>query len=48
MFRNKIDGLVFTTLRDNSADDKLITYFLFFPENRIWHFIQINVKLFLY
>ena len=32
--------LVFTTLWANSADNKLI-FFLFFPENRIWHFMQI-------
>ena len=25
----------------NSADDKLMIIFLFFPENRIWHFMQI-------
>ena len=23
------------------ADDKLIIFFLFFPENRLWHFMQI-------
>ena len=26
---------------DNSADDKLVTFFLFFLENRIWHFMKI-------
>ena len=25
----------------NSADDKLVVFFLFFPENRIWYFMQI-------
>ena len=25
----------------NSADDKLMTFFLFFQENKIWHFMQI-------
>ena len=25
----------------NSADDKLMKFFLFFLENRIWHFVQI-------
>ena len=29
-----------TILWANSAD-KLVTFFLFFPENRIWHFMQI-------
>ena len=33
--------LTFTTFLANSADDKLIFFFLFFPENRIWHFVQI-------
>ena len=27
-------------LRANSADQKWIIFFLFFPENRSWHFIQ--------
>ena len=30
-----------TTLWTNSADDKLVAYSLFFPENSIWHFMQI-------
>ena len=34
-------GLSFNTVWINSADDKLIIFFLFFPENRIWHFMQI-------
>ena len=25
----------------NSADDKLMAFFLFFLESRIWHFMQI-------
>ena len=33
--------LTFTTLWAFSADDKLMIFFLFFPENRIWHFMQI-------
>ena len=32
--------LTFTTLLANSADGKL-KLFLFYPENRNWHFIQI-------
>ena len=31
----------FTTLCVNSADDKLIKFFLFLTENKIWHFMQI-------
>ena len=33
--------LTFTTLWANSADYKFIIFFLFFPENGIWHFMQI-------
>ena len=33
--------LTITTLWAYSADDKLIIFFLFFPENMLWHFIQI-------
>ena len=33
--------LTFTTLWAFSADDKLMIFFLFFPENWIWHFMQI-------
>ena len=33
--------LTFTTLWANSADDDSMIFFLFFPENRIWHFMQI-------
>ena len=29
------------TLWANLADDKLVIFFLFSPENRIWHFMQI-------
>ena len=35
------DNLTFTTLWAFSADDKMMLFFLFFPENRIWHFMQI-------
>ena len=33
----------FTTLWVNSADDQLMVFFWFFPENRIWHFMEIVV-----
>ena len=33
--------ITFTTLLAFSADDKMMLFFLFFPENRIWHFMQI-------
>ena len=33
--------LTFTTVCANSADDQLVIIFLFFPENRVWHFMQI-------
>ena len=33
--------LTFTTLWAFSADDKMMLFFLYFPENRIWHFMQI-------
>ena len=32
--------LTFTTLWANSSDDKMTIVFLFFPENRLWHFMQ--------
>ena len=32
--------LTCTILRANSADDKLIIFFTFFPENRFWDFMQ--------
>ena len=34
-------GFTFTTILANSVDDKLMMFFLFFPENRIWYFMQI-------
>ena len=45
-------GLTFTTLRANSADNKLMIFFLFFPENRMtfhanylhWRQFAWNVK----
>ena len=37
----KLTQLTFTTLHANSADDKLIVFFIFFPENRVWHIMQI-------
>ena len=33
--------LTLTTTWDNSVYDKQIMFFLFFPENRIWNFMQI-------
>ena len=35
-------GLIFATLWVNSANDKLVIYFLllFFPENTVWCFMQ--------
>ena len=33
-------ALTFTTLWDYSADDKLIIFFLFFPENTLSHFMK--------
>ena len=35
------EWLTFTTLLANSVDDKLLIFFLFFPENRFWYFMQI-------
>ena len=32
--------LTFKSLLANSAGDKLVTFYLLFPENRIWHFMQ--------
>ena len=37
----KAECLIFTTLWANSINDKLMIFFLFFPENRIWQFMQI-------
>ena len=33
--------LTFITLWAKSAENKLMIVFLFFPENRIWHYMQI-------
>ena len=33
--------LTFTILGANLAENKLVIFFLVFPENRIWHFMQI-------
>ena len=33
--------LTFTTLRDNSPGDKLMIFFVFFQEHRIWYSVQI-------
>ena len=38
---NAAADLTLTTLCANSADAKLMIFFLFSPENRIWHFMQI-------
>ena len=42
----KLQDLTFTPPWAYSADDKLKIFFSFFPENRIWHFMQFvwNVK----
>ena len=40
----KLVMLTFTTLMANSADDKSVIFFLFFPKNRIRHFMQIVSK----
>ena len=36
-----IGSLTLTMLWANSTDDKMIFFFLFFIENRIWHFMKI-------
>ena len=36
-----ISALTFTILGAISADERLSLFFLFFLENRIWHFMQI-------
>ena len=33
--------LTFPNLWASSADEKLVIFFLFIPENKIWHFKQI-------
>ena len=46
-----LTDLNFTTLLANSADDKLIMFSLFSPENKIWHFmiiVSIWVNLYTY
>ena len=35
-------SLFLTTLLANSAEDKLMIFLLFFVENRLWHFMQID------
>ena len=40
-FVGVISASAFTTLWANSADDKLVMFFLFAPENRFWDFMQI-------
>ena len=39
--QQQADRLTFTTLWAFSADDKMMLFFLLFPENRVWHFMQI-------
>ena len=41
LFAIPLNILTFTTLWAFSADNKLMIFFLFFPENRIRHFMQI-------
>ena len=36
-----MNALTFTNLWANLADNKMVIFFLFFPENRIWQFMQI-------
>ena len=38
---HQLEQYIFVTLYTNSADDKLMIFFLFYPENRLSHFIQI-------
>ena len=33
--------IIITILCADSADDKMVIFFLFFQENRFWHFMQI-------
>ena len=40
-FMIRVLSINLTTHRANLADDKLMMLFLFFPENRFWHFMQI-------
>ena len=39
-----IASLTFATVWANSADNKLMIFFLIFPENCIWHFMQIDIS----
>ena len=39
--------LTFTALWANSADGRMVIFFLFFPENRIYHFMRQNGDIFL-
>ena len=32
--------IIFTTVWTNSAEDKLMIIFLFYPQNRLWYFMQ--------
>ena len=44
-FRNKYSQelhlLILATQWADSADDEVMIFFFVFPENRIWHFMQI-------
>ena len=39
--KNAINTVISDPLWANSADDKLVVFFLFFWENMLWHFMQI-------
>ena len=41
VYNSNIVSLIFTTLWEYLADDKLMIFFLIFPEIWIWHFMQI-------
>ena len=41
-----IRDITFITLKDNSADDKLMKcccFLFFYPENKVWHFMLIPI-----
>ena len=40
-----MQNLTFTTLWANSADDELIIFLFFLPENWLWYFMQIGDNL---
>ena len=40
LWHHKSLTFTFTALWANSADDKLLIFFLFFIENRFWHFMK--------